>query len=242
MSVDKSAAVYVRDSKNAKLSKFGRGVDSTYVSIKAACPKDCSFRNEGCYAQTGHTLFTVRRLDDNAKKKSAIAVAKEEAAAIDNAWNGGKIPEGQVLRLHVSGDCISDNAAKTVSDAADRWIKRGGKKVWAYTHTWRKVKRSSWGKVSVLASLESAKDAAKAIKRGYAPALVVGEFPNKDKAFFAEGIRWIPCPAQTKDNATCLDCKLCHNADKLAERNAGIAFEAHGTQKNKVKRHLEVLK
>lgn len=238
---DNSVAVYIRDSKNVKLSKFGRGVDSTYVSIEASCPKDCAFKSDGCYAMSGNTYFTVRRLDRHAKKKSAIAAAKDEAMAIDQSWNGGKIPEGQVLRLHVSGDCITDNAAKTVSDAVNRWLKRGGKSVWSYTHAWRKVKRKSWGKVNVLASIESVKDGMKAIERGYAPALVVSEFPKKDKAFISEGIRWIPCPAQTKDNTTCLDCKLCADTDKLAARNAGIAFEAHGFQKNKVKRHLTML-
>lgn len=236
----KSSAVYVANSRNAKLSQFGFGVDSTYSSIKATCPKDCKLRDSGCYSQTGHTFFTVKRLDENAGKKSAIAVAKEEAKAIDNAWGGKKVPDNQLLRLHVSGDCTTDNAAKTVSDAANRWIKRGGKRVWSYTHAWRKVKRESWGNVNVLASMESPKDGMAAIKRGYAPALVVGEFKN-DKAFIAEGIRWIPCPAQTKDNVTCQDCKLCHNVDKLVERNAGIAFAAHGVQKNKAKRHLTVL-
>jgi len=241
MNKNKFSATYVRDSKNGKLSKFGRGIDATYSSIKATCPKNCALKNEGCYAQIGNTLFTVKRLDENAGRKSAIAVAREEAALIDNAWEGGKIPDGQMLRLHVSGDCTTDNAAKTVSDAASRWIKRGGKIVWSYTHAWKNVKRQSWGKVNVLASVESAKDGAAAINRGYAPALVVGSFPKKDKAFFAEGIRWIPCPAQTKENSTCADCKLCTNVDKLVARKAGIAFEAHGAQKNKVKRHLTVL-
>lgn len=236
----KASATYVSDSKNAKLSKNGKGVDATYSSIKATCPKDCKFRDSGCYSQTGNTFFTVKRLDENADNKSAIVVAKEEAKAIDNSYRGKKVPEGQILRIHVSGDCVNNTAAKTVSAAANRWLNRGGKRVWSYTHAWRKVKRESWGKVNVLASMESPKDGIKAIKRGYAPALVVGSFAS-DKAFTAEGIRWIPCPAQTKDKVTCQDCKLCHNVDKLVERNAGIAFETHGVQKNKAKRHLTVL-
>lgn len=236
----KFSAAYVSDSKNVKLSKNGKGVDATYASIKATCPKNCALKNEGCYSQTGNTFFTVRRLDQNAGKKSGIAVANEEALAIDNAWKGGKVPNGQLLRIHVSGDCTTDNSAKIVSSAAERWLNRGGKNVWSYTHAWRRVKRNSWGKVNVLASMENPKDGKLAIKRGYAPALVVGSFKS-DKAFVAEGIRWIPCPAQTKENVTCADCKLCHNVDKLAERNAGIAFETHGAQKNKAKRHLTVL-
>ena len=234
------SAVYVQNSKNAKLSKFGFGVDSTYCSIKATCPKDCSLKDQGCYAQTGHTFFTVKRLDDNSANKSVLAVAKEEAMAIDNAWNGGKVPNNQLLRLHVSGDATTNTAAKMISAAVNRWIKRGGKKVWAYTHAWRKVKKDSWGKVNILASVENAKDGVKALKLGYAPAIVVGSFPNDDKAFFNQGVRWIPCPAQTKD-LSCQDCKLCHDTDKLVSRKAGIAFEAHGVQKNKVKRHLTVL-
>jgi hypothetical protein len=234
------SAAYVRNSKNVKLSKNGKGVDATYASIKATCPKDCALKNEGCYAQSGNTFFTVKRLDDNAGDKSGIIVAKEEAKAIDNSYRGKKVPEGQILRLHVSGDCTTNTAAKTISAAANRWLKRGGKRVWSYTHAWRNVKRESWGKINVLASMESPVDGIKAIRRGYAPALVVGSFAS-DKAFIAKGIRWIPCPAQTKDNVTCQDCKLCHDTDKLIERKAGIAFAAHGVQKNKAKRHLTVL-
>jgi len=236
----KASAAYVSNSANVKLSKTGKGVDATYASIKATCPKDCKLRDSGCYSQTGNTFFTVKRLDETANGKSGIMVAKEEAFAIDNSYRGKKVPDGQLLRIHVSGDCTTNTAAKKVSAAANRWLKRGGKRVWSYTHAWRNVKRESWGKVNVLASMESPKDGMAAIKRGYAPALVVGSFTN-DKAFVADGIRWIPCPAQTKDKVTCQDCKLCHNVDKLVERNAGIAFAVHGVQKNKAKRHLTVL-
>jgi hypothetical protein len=119
-----------------------------------------------------------------------------------------------------------------VADAAERFMSRGGGQAWSYTHAWRRVSRKAWRGVSVLASVETLADAKRAIRRGWATARVVPAFAS-DKAWFEGGIRWIPCPAQTRDDVTCDSCRLCWNDDKLRAIGAGVAFEAHGSAKKK---------
>jgi hypothetical protein len=233
-------ATYTRDSKNAKLSRWGRGVDATYTSIRATCPASCSLRDAGCYAQGGNVALHVRRLDQAATGLTPIQAARYEAGAIDAAWGGGRVPEGQLLRLHVAGDARTTGAARVLGAAVARWLKRGGRAAWSYTHAWRAVPRSAWGPVSVLASMESTKDAAAAMGRGYAPAVVVPAFPTGARAWQQDGVRWIPCPAQAGDR-TCDECRLCVHGDQLRARGAGIAFEAHGAQAAAVKRRLPVV-
>jgi hypothetical protein len=233
-------ASYTRDSKNVKLSRWGRGVDATYASIRATCPTSCALRDKGCYAQGGNVALHVRRLDTQAGEMTPIQAARYEAATIDDSWGRGRVPEGQLLRLHVSGDARTVGAARTLAAAAARWIARGGRGVWSYTHAWKAVRRGDWGPVSVLASVESPTDALAARERGYAPAIVVPAFPSGAKSWESHGVRWIPCPAQAGDR-TCEECRLCVNDEALLARGAGIAFEAHGAQASSVKRRLPVV-
>lgn len=150
---------------------------------------------------------------------SSTEFAKLEAKSIDNAYN--KVPDNTYLRLHVSGDSKTITGTKLLSKAASRWLNKGGKGVWTYTHAWRNINRKHWGKISVLASIDSINDANLAKSLNYVPALVVSEFASK-KAFKISGsdIKWIPCPAQTNDNVSCSSCKLCFSEQKLKQINA----------------------
>lgn len=184
---------------------------------------DCPLKDNGCFAQYGQVRFHVAPLEKRVREAHAspVRTAREEARGIDALK-----AKGQGLRLHVSGDCPSDETARIVSGAAERFERRGGGRAWSYTHAWRRVRRASWGAVSILASVETLADAKRAIRRGYATARVVPAFPS-EKAWTEDNIRWIPCPAQTRDDVTCGSCRLCWDADGLRKRGAGIAFEAH---------------
>jgi len=205
---------------------------STHVSIEATCPDSCTFKGAGCYAQAG---MVVQRLDRGvaAMGVNGTQVAEMEARAIDGMFVRG-IPQdgargGRDLRLHVSGDAATETAAHLLAGAARRWQERGGGAVWSFTHNWSTIARHYWGDVSVLASCETADQIRDAGRRGYAPALTV-ERHESEKPFEVAGVRIIPCPAQTRGR-TCVECRLCLDADKLHARKAGIAFEVHGTNK-----------
>jgi hypothetical protein len=132
------------------------------------------------------------------------------------------------------GDCKTDETARIVAAAAERYMERGGGPVWTYTHAWASVARASWGRVSVLASCETAEQVAAAHARGYAPSIVVEEF-RSDKLYTIEGgpgyaefpLSILPCPAQTR-HGNCADCRLCFNDKGLRERGYAIGFELHG--------------
>lgn len=212
----------VQWSENEKIGN----VSTTYLSTVSCV--DCPLKGSGCYAEHGMVAIWKRKLDAavRARKASPVRQAQAEAAGIDALK-----AKGQGLRLHTSGDCPTTESARIVADAAERFMQRGGGKAWTYTHAWRRVTRKAWGSVSILASVETLADAKRAIRKGWAPARVVPSFPS-DKAWHEGGVRWIPCPAQTRDDVTCESCRLCWDDAKLRAINAGVAFAAHGSAKN----------
>lgn len=240
------SAILTENSKNAKLTDGKFKVAATYTSIRDSCPEYCALKNTMCYAQYGNTGLHSRKLEGR-KKVSPEQVAQEEAREIKFSFRGKPIPQdgargGRDLRLHVSGDARTIKAVRIIVSASKNYVKRGGGAIWTYTHAWRRIPRKTWDLVSVLGSIESPKMSAAVRKMGYAPALVVDNFPNGAKSFKAKGssTRWIPCPAQTRD-VTCVQCRLCMNADRLFQENFGIAFAAHGVKKKAFK-SLPVIK
>jgi len=218
-----SVAIFVRLSSNKKIGDAA----ATYVSTKASCPK-CPLQGRGCYAESGRVGIHTAKLNAEAEGVSRLQAAKAEARAIDQ----GAVLGGLPLRLHVTGDAATSQAAKIVAAAAERYQARGGGRPWTYTHAWRTVYRAAWGGVSVLASIERVEDGTKALARGYAPALVVAEHASA-KAYEAEGVTWIPCLEQTR-GIPCSECGMCLDAEALRRRAAGITFAAHGASRKRV--------
>jgi len=241
-------AIFVPESANAKIKSVrGNGkVSTTYASVATSCPSSCELRNAGCYAQNGPVGFTTRRLDRGATRSAPTLTAKQEARAIDCAFSGRDVPQdgvkgGRDLRLHTAGDASTPQAARILGAAAKRWKARKGGDVWTYTHAGASVPRSAWGEhVSVLASVDRVEDVPAMQAQGYAVARYVASFPS-DKSWVEAGVRWVACPAQTREDTGCADCRLCMDSEGLRARNVGIAFSAHGTQANKIKRRLTVV-
>lgn len=201
---------------------------STYVSIEATCPSSCPYKGSGCYAQAGMTVFALDRTAIY-DKWTGVDVAQAEVKIIDGAWVKG-VPQdggagGRDMRLHVSGDVSSTSSARLLGGAARRWTERGGGTVWTYTHRWSEIDRSVWGPIVVLASVETVAEARETLARGYAPALTVERHTSKH-AMKNDGIRFVPCPAQTKAK-TCVECRLCFH-ENLVERRMGVTFAIHG--------------
>lgn len=215
--------IAVENSKNQKTGD----VSSTYAPI-LTCPTTCPFLDSGCYAQHGRTAMHLRRINQASEGMSQEALAREEAECILRL--SGKRP----LRLHVVGDCTSDFTTDIVADACEVYSSRHGSPVWTYTHAWRTVARSSWRKVSVIASCETAGDILDAHERGYA-CCVAGA------GLLVDGFRLIRCPAETKV-VDCQICRLCMHADRLLRQNRVILFTPHGAGKDKVKGKLEQLR
>lgn len=219
-----SAAIAVERSGNSKIGI----VSATYVT-QASCPTACKFHGSGCYAESGMTAFTTRRLNESHETEPDV-IAWAEANEI--AKLTGRLP----LRVHVVGDCPTDNSARIVSIAMSKHQNKHGMPAWTYTHAWRTVSRTSWGNASVQASCETVDDVTHARYRGYATVLVVDHFES-DKRYTDSktGADILPCPQQTGKAATCNDCRLCMGPALERRRQVGlsIGFAVHGSQKRK---------
>lgn len=220
---------------------MGPYVSSTYVSVKATCPDSCAFKREGCYATAMNGYTFVATLDKTTL--TALNVTRYESEAIDGMFPRG-VPQdgyrgGRDLRLHVSGEVSCSKGARLLAGSATRWKERGGGDVWTYTSRWESIDRNDWGEISVLASVQSTDKARQAIQRGYAPAITLPYFP-RDKAFIVDGLKIIPCPAETRGK-TCATCRLCFDDGKIRSQNAVIGFALHGRGSSAARRALGVI-
>lgn len=215
-------------SRNAKLGL----VHATYAS-QESCPSSCPLRDNGCYAESGHTAFQTRRLNQASVGASPLDVARAEAEAIRGTLSGRLD-----LRLHVVGDCATSEAAATVAEAALSTLKPG-RRAWSYTHAAADVERAAWGKVSVLASCETPTQVKAAQDAGWATAIILPQFAQ-DGLHEVAGLKVLPCVNQTR-GVQCVDCRLCFNDARLRDKGITIAFTPHGSGAKRVAKALPVL-
>ena len=218
----------VKHSANVKVGN----VSVTYAPIKATCPASCPLRDSGCYAQGGNVAIHEKLLSAHTDGIGGDTIAELEGNEIADV--GPTMPAGQPLRIHVAGDATTPVRAAHLARGASHWPGP----VWSYTHAWRDVPRASWSTISVLASVETRAAALEALASGYAPAIVVDRHDSPKAVRGADGLKVIPCPAQTNDDVKCTDCKLCWNDTMLRSQNAAIGFAVHGPSQ---KRALKVL-
>jgi len=216
------SVIIVPSSENIKIGN----VACTYVS-QNTCPKTCPLKKCGCYAEAGNVALHTRRLSDN---DSIIRTIKREANGI-MSLKGDK-----PLRLHIVGDAPSYKAASILAKASEVYMSKHNQPVWTYTHT-KRIKREAWGKISILRSVHTLRQAESAFNSGYAVSLVVKEFKQDKLYYMGRGIKGIPCPAQTKNHITCEKCLLCARGDYLAKNRIAILFKAHGACKQKALKH-----
>jgi hypothetical protein len=203
-------------------------VAATHVA-QLSCPKTCVFLGAGCYAEDAHlSAYVTKRLNRGVDSEITKAtIASIEADAID-ALSGDRD-----LRLHVVGDSTTVNGTRKIAAAAERYMARGGRKAFTYTHAWRSVPRSAWGDVSVLASCETPADVRAASALGYAAVLVVDKH-LEERRHHRGGIDLLPCPQETR-GVTCAECRLCMDAGRLRDEGLTIAFAVHGSPASKSK-------
>jgi hypothetical protein len=256
------AASFQAKSRNRKLSPViqvpggsrprpiakGPFITSSYVSIAATCSDGCIWKRTGaCYASAGATKGPMAKLDAAARGHTSDEVIAEQVRLIDRfsvrgiPQDGGRQgDQGRDHRLNVGGDFLTAKQAQLIGSAAERYRDRGGGAFFGFTHSWQNVPRAALGDaVSMLASIERAEDIEPAKKQGYAPALTVDYFPSK-KPYLLPGhtALLIPCPYEAAGKTTCVECRLCMDADALYAKNKVIVFEAHGSGAKKMRDRL----
>lgn len=219
----------VEKSTNAKIGK----ASATYAPIQS-CPKTCPFLGSGCYAQSDFCGLHLRRLNISAKelkKERPIDIALEEMYGIQN------LKGNKPLRLHVTGDARTPQAAEILAHAAEKYYEKHNQLVWTYTHAWRDVPREKWGNVSVLASCENEDQIQHATRRGYATCMVVSEeFRDSKKV---NGFTYLACPQTYMTDFSCIDCKICFRDEVLYNKKKVVCFFPHGAKKSELISVLE---
>jgi hypothetical protein len=138
------------------------------------------------------------------------------------------------MRLHVRGDTLA-KWVPIVAGAVSRYVERSGferhgaRLVWGYTHV-LDVQRETWGPdISILASVQHAREIQQARDRGFAAAIVVNDVPSP-RGFHDEktGEFILPCPVQSGRATSCISCGLCLRDNFLFDNGITIAFSAHG--------------
>jgi len=224
-------ATAVLTSANAKLTTEPelRQVSATYKATTGC--GGCPLLHAGCYAERGNVGIHGRRLTRAAvaSKATSYDVTAAEANAIR------ALPtDGRPLRLGVVGETASTREARELASAVGELRARGGGPAWGYSHHWRTIRRDSWGTISQLASCERPKEAATAHRRGYAAALVVGEW-SEAQALRPLDLVARPCPEETGRGLDCHSCRLCFDAEALHARREVIVFRAReGTRRQSV--------
>ena len=187
-----------------------KGLSVSYVP-QTTCPNTCSFKNNGCYGESGPSAFTMVRLHEN--PLTPLQAAHIEAKKL-MALTGKNH-----LRTHVVGDCSTPETAGIVGQAMVDYENRTGKLAWTYTHSWKTVKLSDWNGAFVNASLEHASEQAEAEAMGYVSFFI----PADDHS------DTIQCLKETLDK-DCKDCLLCRRVT-----NKPKSATPHGAGKAKVR-------
>ena len=193
--------------KIRKLKKAPR-VAATYLPVGlitegGTCPSTCPYLgSRECYALT---QFLVRQQ----WKNNVYVDPLEEADAIARL----KPSIGELLRIHVSGDFISNAHLMAVNKAVAVWTAKGGGKVWSYTHNWRNLNPALATNFTLLASVHTVAEVFQAYQLGYRHFAFANLHITKFLDKFAKriaGLMFVPCPAlDAEGEITCASCQLC---------------------------------
>lgn len=201
-----------------------------------SCPSTCPWLGDGCYADGGPLKVHWRALDE---KRRGIEF-KEFCEEVSN------LPEGQLWRHNQAGDLPHRHGRINRSKLAKLILANSDKRGFTYTH--HIVEGESASAVSnrsaiALANLNgfvinlsanSIEHADKLVKLSIGPVTTVVPEDQVKNMTTPNGVKVVICPAVTKDNVTCMTCKLC----AMPTRSSIVAFPAHGFKKRSMSERL----
>ena len=211
-----------------KSSNIKTGPIAVSTTSKDSCPASCPLKGNGCYAESGPLLLHWNKVSTTSRGVDLDSFT----AALKS------LPEGSCFRHNQAGDLphtnglINAHALELIADAcAERKLK-----AWTYTHhsvdnmnNTVMIKRSNNVGLTVNISAHSQLHAVDVYRKGL-PAVCIVPKDTQVNSWCNDGVKFVVCPAQTKANKTCAECKLCANASRACI----VAFKAHGTQAKKV--------
>ena len=105
---------------------------------------------------------------------------------------------------------------------------------WTYSHFDRaQLPKPQIGKTCINVSEDTIEEAIASIKSGY-PTVVAVPAGRNEKVEKIDGVRFVRCPAEYRDETTCANCGGLEPLCARPFRDFVIKFTAHGTQAKKV--------
>jgi hypothetical protein len=190
----------------------------TYGSRKS-CPPSCPHYEDDCYGEDFHTRLAWNRVDRDGVPLPGLVNFIQS------------LPEGQIWRDKVVGD-LPGKGEKVDPYALGQVVKANfGRRGFTYTHKkspqaikWIRH-ANEWG-YTINLSADDAGEADALAKLDVAPVVCVVPMDTPARSLTPEGRDIVVCPAQLKEDVTCLSCQLCQRRDRAVI----VGFRAHGSK------------
>jgi hypothetical protein len=204
-----------------KSSNAKTGPIPVSTSSKETCPATCSFRSNGCYAESGPLALHW----------AAVTHGVRGVPWPDFLNAIRALPQGQLWRHNQAGDLYAPGTR--IGQAALRQLvdANRGKRGFTYSHhpltrsTIAAFKAATADGFTVNASCESEAAADAAVTHGLRAVYVVPSTDTRRIWRSTDGNTVVKCPAQVHDGMTCKRCKLCAQRPQ----DVIVAFMAHGS-------------
>jgi hypothetical protein len=219
---------------NPKSGNRKVGAIPVSTTEEGSCPAECPLKDTDCYARFGPLGMHWRKIGPDGRGDNWDAFCERVE----------KFEDGQLWRHNQAGDLpqrkdgkIAARKAKKLSQAAQH---TNG---WTYTHYDptdehnRKVieAMNAVSGMTVNLSADSLTEADQYAKLGIGPVTVTlpKDAPERGNKT-PDGLPIVVCPAQTQENMSCEQCKLC----QVKERKSIVGFLAHGTASKRLSERL----
>lgn len=197
------------------------------TSSVSTCPTACSFRGNGCYAESGPL-----RLHWNKVSHGARGGSLDELCA-----NIRALPKHQLWRWAQAGDLPGDGRKIDFAKTAKVVEANLGRRGFGFTHyspaipiNAMALRHANYHGLTLNLSAETLDQADAYAALGIAPAVVVVP-AGTTKSFKTPAGRHVSiCPATVRDDIQCASCGICAHAT----RKAIIGFPAHGSGAKRV--------
>lgn len=239
---------YTRISENVKT-----GPIPTSMTEQASCPSVCPWRDgKLCYPFFSPLGFQWESLNTDGYYGKQTRRSITPFTWDEFCGKIAQLPRHQIWRHNTAGDLPGEDNA--IDTQALQQLVDANKKAHAvgftYTHkpvgdrgqaliNARAIYAANKSGFRINVSADSLKEVDELYDLGIAPVVVVVPSDAPRKQVTAKGRIVVVCPAETGKNGNGIQCDRCQLCTK--ERKAVIAFRAHGTRKNAVNRHLQVL-
>lgn len=213
---------FTRVSSNAKT-----GPIAVTTTSAGSCPPTCSFKGNGCYAESGPLAMHWR----------AVSTGKRGGTLDELCEKIESLPRNQLWRHNQAGDLpgyqgeLDPGAVRRIAQA------NKGRRGFTYTHyrptatNQEIVARANEAGFVINWSAETLEEADAFAALDAGPVVCVLPADQLKPLKTPEGRHVIVCPAVT-GNTDCLNCGICQQRD----RQATVGFPAHGSGAKRVQK------